>query len=111
MTARKIKGTRGTALIAKERIRQIEKEGWSRAHDRFEHSVEELAHAGAAYACEDLVVHHTGVEIIVSAILWPWERRWWNPKHRLRNLVRAGALIAAAIDTHLSEERERNAAL
>lgn len=110
MKKRKIKSTQGTILITRERIRQFAKEGWTRAHDR-EHGVEALAQAGAAYACEGLVVHRTGIEIIVSAFLWPWERRWWKPKNRLRNLVRAGALIAAAIDTHLAEERERNAAL
>jgi hypothetical protein len=29
---------------------------------------------------------------------WPWSFEWWKPKDRIRNLVRAGALIAAEID-------------
>ena len=30
--------------------------------------------------------------------IWPWKEEDWKPKSRIRNLVRAGALIAAEID-------------
>ena len=29
---------------------------------------------------------------------WPWSDKWWKPKDKIRDLVRAGALIAAEID-------------
>jgi hypothetical protein len=29
---------------------------------------------------------------------WPWEDKWWKPKDRRRDLVRAGALIVAEIE-------------
>ncbi|HDR0739562.1 TPA: DUF551 domain-containing protein [Pasteurella multocida] len=31
-------------------------------------------------------------------IFWPWGKKYWNPKDRKENLIRAGALIAAEID-------------
>jgi hypothetical protein len=30
--------------------------------------------------------------------IWPWDRKWWKPKDRRRDLVRAGALILAEIE-------------
>lgn len=30
--------------------------------------------------------------------LWAWHSRWWKPKDRRCNLVRAGALIVAEIE-------------
>jgi len=30
--------------------------------------------------------------------LWPWGKEWWKPSDRRRDLVKAGALIAAEID-------------
>jgi hypothetical protein len=30
---------------------------------------------------------------------WPWDEKWWKPStNPIRNLVKAGALIAAEID-------------
>ena len=29
---------------------------------------------------------------------WPWRKGYWAPKSRLKNLARAGALIAAEFD-------------
>ena len=40
-----------------------------------------------------------------AANLWPWAQDFWKPKDQLRNLVMAGALIAAAID-RLQYEQE-----
>jgi hypothetical protein len=32
-------------------------------------------------------------------IFWPWDQDWWKPSpDPIRNLVKAGALIAAEID-------------
>lgn len=70
-------------MIGQERHRQIVDEGYGEAHDYY-HGDGSLARAAAAYALED-------------AGLWPWGDGW-NLKDRVRNLVRAGALIAAEID-------------
>jgi hypothetical protein len=81
--------TGGVAQIAEERQRQITDEGWTPEHDD-EHSNDELACAAAAYAMSD--------DKEMVEMLWPWQRQWWKPKDRKRDLVRAGALIAAEID-------------
>jgi hypothetical protein len=80
----------GVSLIAAERRRQIMTEGWSEAHDDT-HDRGELAQAAACYALQ-----HTPVSGRV--LCWPWNRDWWKPKGPIRDLARAGALIAAEID-------------
>lgn len=42
--------------------------------------------------------------ILEDEYYWPWPIGWRKPSTRLRNLVRAGALIAAQIDQILYEE-------
>lgn len=75
----------GVELVAIERARQISHEGYSREHDR-KHGAAQLAQAAQAYL--------TG-----SAKTWPWTPDSFKPSADIsRNLVRAGALIAAAID-------------
>jgi hypothetical protein len=80
-------------LIAAERQRQIEVEGWSPEHDD-QHRRGELARAAACYAVgsNELRDGHNGV--------MPWESRWWKPSpdNRVRDLVKAGALIVAEIE-------------
>jgi len=44
----------GTFLIAKERMRQMEKEGWSLEHDS-EHERDEMAWAAVCYAAPSIV--------------------------------------------------------
>jgi hypothetical protein len=80
----------GAALIATERRRQVEREGWSSEHDAG-HKDGDLARAAAAYAMND-------------ERLWPWDGDgFWNPgADDLRRLVKAGALIAAEIDKRLA---------
>lgn len=83
----------GAALIAIERQRQIEKEQWSAAHDD-DHTDSELAAAGAAYA-----LYAQAGAGSHPAPCWPWHAEWWKPTDDpVRNLVKAGALIAAEID-------------
>lgn len=80
----------GVELIAAERKRQVEQEGWTPAHDD-EHAHGELADAAVCYALA------RGSES--GAAGWPWEPSWWKPSgDAVRDLTKAGALIAAEID-------------
>ena len=82
----------GATLIARERARQISKEKWSPRHDDT-HVNHELAWAARCYA-----VPHTDEQSMPHGE-WPWKSQWWKPSNDpVRNLVKAGALIAAEID-------------
>ena len=85
---------RGADLIREERRRQIEQEGYNDLHDRH-HTPQVLCRAAVGYA-----LHEDPSKLVADAAanLWPWSKEFWKPKDQLRNLVRAGALIAAAID-------------
>lgn len=112
----------GTELIAAERQRQIEKEGWTPEHDD-EHSLGEMVSAAICYASETL-----DVEILKACghsykDPWPWSIGWDKRRqHRvgygfsdgnegiqeamryhifdgkIKCLEIAGALLAAEID-------------
>lgn len=83
----------GIQLIAAERARQISQEGWTPEHDAT-HINKELSKAAAAYALNA----HAGEDALIPAC-WPWSQKWWKPSDDpVRNLVKAGALIAAEID-------------
>lgn len=77
----------GIELIAAERLRQIDEEGFNSDHDD-DHSVSELAVAAAALITCDWKV---------GRVSWPWDNGI-KILDRKSNLVRAGALIAAEID-------------
>jgi hypothetical protein len=102
----RLENTRGARLIVEERIRQVEGEGWTPQHDD-EHENGELARAGACYALWDCFYdvrpNHVGgqANLRLHSLTWPWDAEWWKPKAPIRNLVRAGALIAAEIDRRL----------
>lgn len=105
----------GTQLIAEERQRQISQEGWTPEHDDT-HQGEELSRAACAYAFPNAGVARTqnGVVLMVTRdFFWPWEPQEFKPSAtldrvlqsreervngRVRELVKAGALIAAEID-------------
>jgi len=88
----------GIELIANERQRQIDAEGWTAEHDSKHYSGEIIA-AARSYAkvaqkqvC-GLPTHQ------LPFFEWPWDDKWWKPSDNpVRNLVKAGALIAAEID-------------
>lgn len=95
----------GTELITEERQRQIEVEGWDSEHDD-EQDAGSLAVAGACYAL-DVVAKNKKADISWQARyaqaageFWPYDREeWWKPTiDPVRQLVKAGALIAAEID-------------
>lgn len=93
----------GMALIAKERTRQIVQEGWKPDHDD-EHRGGELACAADAYIYAALA-NIAGVPPERS-VMWPWDEAWWKPSDDpIRNLVKAGALIAAEIDRLQRKDR------
>ncbi len=103
--------TDGAALIAAERQRQIEQEGWTPEHDDT-HALGALADAALSYAeagAEQLrEVRHTGYPTAAKHLWtrtdWPWDASWWKPSEEpIRNLVKAGALIAAEIDRLLRQ--------
>jgi hypothetical protein len=72
----------GVDYIAIERKRQIDEEGYTADHDA-EHTVWDLVNAASAY------MYH-------KSEYWPWDKDSFKPG--ANNLVKAGALIAAAID-------------
>jgi hypothetical protein len=85
----------GVELIAAERTRQIQAEGWTPEHDN-EHADHELAMAAESYIRQACVPN---VDMHIPPDPWPWELSWWKPSEDpIRNLVKAGALIAAEID-------------
>ena len=80
----------GAELIAAERQRQIDAEGWTPDHDD-SHAMGQLAQAASCY------LNARGPDADVSN-MWPWDREWWKPKNRRSNLIRAGALYQAEIE-------------
>lgn len=87
----------GVRAIAEERVRQITEEGWSAEHDD-EHSHGELLDAARCYAAQAATLREGGSLSEVPP-LWPWDPEWWKPADsELRNLEKAGALIAAEYD-------------
>lgn len=112
----------GAGLIATERARQVSAEGWTPEHDD-QHADFQLAQAARAYLWAarqtsigleserlplDLpTANHNpwnGRALEAGSFAWPvsqwpWESSWWKPSDDpIRNLVKAGALIAAEID-------------
>lgn len=88
------------AEIANERQRQVEQEGWSAEHDD-EHTDGSLAQAAACYAAPHAVTPFRQGGMPLNdrwRLYWPWGRKWWKPKDRRRDLVRAAALIVAEIE-------------
>lgn len=105
----------GMELIALERNRQIAEEGWTPEHDATNFPREwyknvvvvplidaasEYLKAGRAAV---LVLPETNDGVGASRLSvpehWPWHPSWWKPSDDpVRNLVKAGALIAAEID-------------
>lgn len=87
----------GVDLIAAERQRQIDAEGWTPEHDDT-HTHLELAKAGATYA---LYAGFGPWVTPYAPLTWPWELgelKLSPSRDRVRDLVKAGALIAAEID-------------
>lgn len=114
----------GVQLIAAERQRQIEKEGYTREHDR-EHLEGELAYGAICYAYPDKRLMRKmhdgdgpgvptvdlengpdgpGTYLVLPPSIWPFDLSSWKPVpgDRVKELSKAGAMIAAEIDRLLS---------
>lgn len=95
--------SKATDDVLAERQRQIEAEGWTEDHDD-KHNDGSLADAAACYAATSRPFK--AVEVAGRAYepmtqyedLWPWNDRWWKPKNRRHDLVRAAALLVAEIE-------------
>lgn len=98
----------GIELIAEERQRQIDVEGYNKQHDS-QHNTSEFIYAAIAYAesakvgvnCREIGIVN-GNEIMMrkndKRLYFPWGEWNFKPTTDIRDLVKAGALIAAAID-------------
>ena len=90
-------------LIADERQRQINVEGWKPAHDAL-HTDESIACAAACYATPHSERDELGwcgqQTFTKSPGLWKWHPTGWKPTpdNRIKELVKAGALIVAEIE-------------
>lgn len=98
----------GVKRIACERRRQIEDEGYDAEHDA-EH-VADLIQAARCYTIAAAKEEMEGdLKNVARFPLsnWPWEPESWKPNDGVvRNLEKAGALIAAAIDAKRRETDE-----
>lgn len=86
--------TKASDDVLAERKRQVEAEGWTPEHDDG-HDKGEMALAAACYV---LASNWSRAAADFIARYWPWDRSWWKPSSRRRDLVKAGALIFAEID-------------
>jgi hypothetical protein len=84
--------TKAAQDVLAERQRQIDKEGWTPAHDDA-HGGGEMASAAAVYALRASGHFESGVPTY-----WPWDFADYKPKDNRSNLIRAGALVLAEIE-------------
>jgi len=117
-------------LIADERQRQVEVEGWTEQHDD-SHTDFQMSMAAACYVSENVSKHLENIFKTNQSPLaefkiyqlkdfkgkpigwtrgWPWDNKWWKPStDKIRNLVKAGALIAAEIERLQRMENQKEA--
>jgi hypothetical protein len=90
----------GVSLIAAERDRQQVEEGYTVEHDAGQ--AESLLLAAGCYALHPFMFAVVAIDGSAPSVPrgWPWSPEAWKPTpdDRIRELVKAGALIAAAID-------------
>jgi len=96
----------GIERIANERQRQIDAEGWTPEHDdQYQNNELECAAECYLWAAYEAKIDEVSS---LSPPDWPWHASWWKPSDDpIRNLEKAGALIAAEID-RLERERARS---
>lgn len=101
----------GIDLITNERIRQFTGEGYTSEHDRY-HDDSELVKMAACYALpeETRNLYPCPWRKGVPTFYPKFDILYWKPtpENRIRELAKAGALIAAEIDRLLLKEKEDN---
>lgn len=95
--------------IEAERIRQIDMERFTVAHDDA-HDARELARAAGAYVqhyferqwlIPGAVTPEAGLRVYrgdSAPDCWPWDEECWKPKNPRRDLIRAIALLVAEVE-------------
>jgi hypothetical protein len=92
--------TEGVEMIGAERRRQIRQERYTSAHDD-DHGDGGLARAALCYTMPNLKKNMPPPDF------WPWDGCFWKPSDDpIRNLTKAGALIAAEIDRLQRRKKE-----
>ena len=94
----------GVEMIAAERARQVSKEGWTPEHDA-QHTRGQLGELAAYYCAKG---PQEWLESVVYPAQWYMNagKRQGFPMPTLRDLMKAGALIAAEIDRRISAGEE-----
>ena len=92
----------GIERIAAERKRQIKEEGWSAKHDK-EHLSGELLLLAACYTLKNYTFSDFEHEIEDELFAY-WGENGARYKNPIRDLERAGALIAAEIDRLIANQ-------
>ena len=95
----------GAEIITAERNRQIVAEKYGNDHDD-RHTGDELAIAAACYALPERLQYRvitprlSQMAMTMVQYLFPFRSKFWKPTpdDRIRELAKAGALIAAEID-------------
>lgn len=108
----------GVVAFNTERNRQIIDEGWTPEHDD-DHEYGELVLAATAYAefaHWQIDPQHGWTETMIHDHIlenhWPWDETYWKPdKDPQRNLVKAGALLAAEYDRVARKHRRESEAI
>lgn len=90
----------GITHIAAERMRQRDVLKFTAERDAG-YTRDELALAASCYALPEGMRNPMSPQ--EPPLWWPWSKDWWKPgpnttKGRIRDLMKAGALIAAEID-------------
>ncbi|WP_275183563.1 hypothetical protein [Citrobacter freundii] len=80
--------------IIVERLRQQSDEGWTPKND----DMYKLGTLSTAAACYATRAFSTSAYKATIPQAWPWSPHWWKPTNPRRDLVKAGALIAAEIE-------------
>lgn len=91
----------GAAQITIERFHQKLVKGYTPEHDAG-HGIPDFIKAAQAY----LLATVRGGSHPAALALWPWEPQGFKPRTAERNLVRAGALVAAALDLYAKKPIE-----
>ena len=82
----------GIELIRDEREKQIIKHGYTVQHDVETTTTSALIKAAESYIESSECFAGLGFD------QWPWDKKFYKPESMKRDLIKAGALIAAAID-------------